>query len=61
MIIMKLSDKNLCGGTGHYFSLFWAMECPNGIGCYGCQGCGWDLFVEMWRVIGRACIPKIVN
>ena len=50
---MKLSEQNMCQGTRNYFSLFWAMECPGGVACWGCQGCGWDLFCEFWGRLGR--------
>lgn len=50
---MRLADKDMCNGTGHYFSLFWAMECPHGVPCQGCQGCGYDLFLKIWETVGQ--------
>lgn len=39
---MRIADKNMCDGTGWYFSLFWAMECPGGVPCGGCTECHGD-------------------
>lgn len=49
---MQLAKQDMCQGTGHYFSLFWAMECPYGVACWGCQGCGWNLFLDFWGHLG---------
>lgn len=49
-----MTKQNMCDGTGVYFSMLWAQDMP----CWGCAGCWFSRWVDMWRNLGAAIMAK---